>query len=101
LALVAWLAAPLAINVPLHAGMAQQVRVNRLPDIAFCDEKHDLIAEFTAANHELMKLLSEQTQAVIEEDPDFMRFDELLHMAREKKEQAKYTLIAHLEAHHC
>jgi hypothetical protein len=81
--------------------MAQQGQVYSLPEIAFCEEKQSLINEFVAANHVLLTLQSQQTQAVIDDDIDFLRFDDLIHLAREKKEQAKYTLIAHLEAHHC
>jgi hypothetical protein len=81
--------------------MAQPDRVKSLPDIAFCEEKQSLIREFIAANHILLALHVQQTQAVIDDDSDFLRFDDLIHLAREKKEQAKYTLIAHLEAHHC
>jgi len=46
-------------------------------------------------------LLLEQTQAVVEGDPEFSGFDVLIHMAQEKKEQAKYRWIEHVEAHHC
>jgi len=81
--------------------VAPQKGRNTLPDIGFCEAKQSLIDEFTAANHELMELHIQQTQAVIDGDPDFSRFDDLIHMAREKKEHAKYTLIAHLEEHHC
>ena len=48
-----------------------------------------------------MELQNQQTQAVIEQDPDFSRFDDLIHIAREIKDQAKYALIAHIDEHHC
>ena len=80
--------------------MARPDRVS-LPEVAFCEEKRSLISEFIAANHVLWTLQSQQTQAMINDDPDFLRFDDLIHLAREKKEQVKYTLIAHLEGHHC
>jgi hypothetical protein len=75
----------------------------RLPEvgIGFCEQKNRLLKEFSAAIHELVEIQSQQTQAVIEEDPDFARFDVLLHMALERKEQAKYAWIAHVESHHC
>jgi hypothetical protein len=81
--------------------MTQQERWKRLPDIPFCETKHRLIGDFTAANHELMELQNRQTQAVIDQDSDFSRFDDLIHMAREKKDQAKYGLISHIDEHHC
>jgi hypothetical protein len=73
----------------------------RIPEIGFCKEKNRLLSEFVRAIHELTTLLSEQTQAVINGEPDFSRLDLLLHLAQEKKEQAKYLWIAHVEAHHC
>jgi hypothetical protein len=48
-----------------------------------------------------MALHTAQTQAAINGDPDFTRYDDLLHMARENKDAAKYTLIAHTEQHNC
>jgi hypothetical protein len=71
------------------------------PDIAFCKEKFELLSSLVDAIHELNTLQNEQTQAIINEDPDFGRFDILLHLAQEKKETAKYRWIAHVEAHGC
>jgi hypothetical protein len=48
-----------------------------------------------------MDLQNQQTQAVIDQDPEFSRFDALIHMAQEEKDQAKYALIAHVDHHHC
>ena len=56
---------------------------------------------FTAANHALMELQNQQIRAVIDLDPDFARFDDLIHVAREKKDQVKYELIAHTSEHGC
>jgi hypothetical protein len=82
--------------------MAQQERETKtLSDVPFCEAKHRLMGCFTAANHELMELHIQQTQAVIDGDPDFSRFDDLIHMAREKRDDAKYALITHLEGHQC
>ena len=81
--------------------MTQQQRRNDLPPTPFCEEKRRLIEEFLESNHVLMNLQNQQTQAVIDQDPEFSRFDDLIHMAREKKDQAKYALIAHVDVHHC
>ena len=81
--------------------MTRPERGRRPPDLPFCETKRSLIEDFTAANHALMELQNQQTQAVIEQDPDFSRFDDLIHMAREIKDQAKYALIAHIDEHHC
>lgn len=69
--------------------------------IGFCKERRCLLEEFLHTIQELNALLTQQTQAVIESDPDFSRFDVLLHIAHERKNQAKYKWIAHVEAHHC
>ena len=69
--------------------------------IDFCEEKQRLIGEFVAASRELTELQAQQTRVVIEGDSDFARFDDLLHVAREKKDRAKYRLIAHVEEHKC
>ena len=76
-------------------------RRRAVPEIAFCDEKASLVEKFLEAVHELTVLQSEQTQAVIEGDTDFGRFDLLIHMAVERKEEAKYALMHHIEAHRC
>jgi hypothetical protein len=72
-----------------------------VPEIGFCEEKNRLRGEFLKAIRAVNALLSQQTQAVIEGDPDFSRFDVLLHVAHERKELAKYAWIMHVESHHC
>jgi len=57
--------------------------------------------EFLRAVHEVNVLQTQQMQAVVEEDPDFARFDVLISMAQEKKDAAKYSLISHVEDHRC
>jgi hypothetical protein len=73
----------------------------RPPDIAFCEDKFQLLTGLVDAIHELNTLQNEQTQAIINGDSDFGRFDILLHLAQEKKETAKYRWMAHVEAHGC
>jgi len=73
----------------------------RIPNVVFCREKVSLTEDFLSAIQELTELQTQQTRAVIENDPDFSRFDVLIHLAMERKEQAKYALIRHMEAHHC
>jgi hypothetical protein len=83
--------------------MAQEGRGDRAipPELKFCEEKNRLQKEFLAAIHDLVETQKQQTQAVIDGDTDFARFDVLLHMAHERKESAKYAWIAHVESHHC
>jgi hypothetical protein len=84
-------------------GMAKEEREGRagVPETGFCEEKNRLAQDFLAAIHEFVEVQRQQTQAVIDGDSDFARFDVLLHMAHERKEQAKYAWIAHVESHHC
>jgi hypothetical protein len=81
--------------------MTQQQRRGNGGSTSTCEEKRRLIEEFLASNHILMDLQNQHVQAIIEHDPDFSRFDDLIFMAREKKDQAKYALTAHVEQHHC
>jgi hypothetical protein len=81
--------------------MTRQELKSDLPSIPVCAAKHRLIENFLASNHVLMDLQNQQTQAVIDQELEFSRFDDLIHMAREKKDQAKYALIAHVENHRC
>jgi hypothetical protein len=73
----------------------------RSPGIGFCEAKNRLRQEFLNAIRELVAIQAQQTQAVIDKDPDFTRFDVPLHMAQERKDHTKYSLIAHIESHHC
>lgn len=81
--------------------MTQPDRKNDVYPTALCEEKRRLIEAFLQSNHALIALQNQQTQAVIDQDPDFARFDDLIFLAREKKDQAKYALISHVETHHC
>jgi len=80
--------------------MTQQELQKERPDILFCETKHRLIGDFIAANHELMELQNQQTQAIIDYDPDFSRVEDLIHVAREIKDESKYALIAHTDDEH-
>jgi hypothetical protein len=67
----------------------------------YCQERHRLSDSLLASVHELMKLLDQQTKAIIENDDDFGRFDDLIHVAHVAKNDAKYALLAHIQAHGC
>ena len=79
----------------------EQVRESLLPEILFCPHKTRLQAQYLEAIRELMFLHREQTSAVIEDDPDFARFDVLIHIANQRKDARKYELVAHIDSHHC
>ena len=66
-----------------------------------CEAKLNLMEEFLAAASELVKVHNDQVKAVIADDPDFGRFDLLIHQANERKRRAKYAYMAHLEEHGC
>ncbi len=78
-----------------------EARPSLILERGFCEEKHRLLNELMQAIHELTALQAEQTQAIITGDTNFSRFDVLLHQAHEKKDNAKYAWMAHVEAHHC
>ena len=83
-------------------GMTQQERGERnLPHVPSCKEKRRLIDDFAAAYQELMELQTQQMQAAIDHDPDFSLFEDLIHMAIQKKDETKYAVIAHISEHHC
>ena len=66
-----------------------------------CYERRRLSSEFLAAVRDITTLENQQIQAVISDDPDFARFDLLLHVAVERKRQAKYALLHHIQTHSC
>ncbi|MDP9169424.1 MAG: hypothetical protein M3N54_02295 [Acidobacteriota bacterium] len=66
-----------------------------------CPDAANLRGELLAAIRELNAINTQLIQALIDGDPDFARFDLLLHMATERKDHAKYALIGHLDTHRC
>jgi hypothetical protein len=72
-------------------------------DSAFfaCEERNRLLNAILDAIRELNSLQSDQVQAMIGGDPEFRRFDLLIHLAQERKEKAKYAWIEHVESHNC
>ena len=67
----------------------------------YCEEIRDLLDRFGEAAKELLDLHKQQLLGIIVGDPDEQRFDLLIHLANEKKQQAKYAYMRHLEAHGC
>jgi hypothetical protein len=72
-----------------------------LSKTSFCDEKLRLMEEFLAAATDLVSAHNEQVRALIADDPEFSRFDLMIHAATERKRRAKYEYLAHLEDHGC
>lgn len=81
--------------------MTKRASTTRDTKIPFCEEKERLAQDFLGAVREFMEWQTQQTDAVIAGDFEFARFDDLIHMAREKKDNAKYALISHIETHRC
>jgi hypothetical protein len=72
-----------------------------LSKTSLCEEKLSLMEDFMAAAADLVAVHNDQMKALLEDDPDFSRFDLLIHLANERKRLAKYNYMAHLEKHRC
>jgi hypothetical protein len=69
-------------------------------EIFLCVERRRLLEAFTETVHQVMLLQQQQVTDILNDD-DISRFDLLLQMANEKKEQAKYAYLQHVEKHGC
>jgi hypothetical protein len=67
----------------------------------YCEQRRQLLDAFGAAVQDLVKLHEQQFLSVVEGDLTANRFDLLIHAANEKKQNAKYAYMAHLEQHGC
>ena len=66
-----------------------------------CQEHRRLLDQFGAAVQEVLLLHEHQFMAIVQGDVECNRFDLLIHMANERKQQAKYAYLRHLESHGC
>jgi CheY-like chemotaxis protein len=66
-----------------------------------CDEQSRLRTSLAETVKELLGLHQEEFDAIVQGDAEWARFDLLIHMANEKKQQAKYNFVRHLETHGC
>ena len=69
--------------------------------LLYCDEAKKILDAFAQATRDLFRLHEEQFQSVVGGDLDSTRFDDLIHMANERKHEAKYAYLHHLETHGC
>ncbi len=69
--------------------------------IEYCQEKQQLLEAFGQIVQELTILHEQQFLAIVDGDSDCNRFDLLIHLANEKKQQAKYAYMSHMETHGC
>jgi hypothetical protein len=69
--------------------------------LIYCQQARELLDSLGEAIRELIKLHEEQFQSLVGGDLDSSRFDPLIHVANERKHEAKYAYIHHLETHGC
>ena len=67
----------------------------------YCAEAKRLLDVFGEAVQELVHLHEAQFHAIVEGDSSANRFDLLIHDTNEKKQNAKYAYMHHLELHGC
>jgi hypothetical protein len=72
-----------------------------MTSLVFCQEAKRLLEAFGQGVRELVRLHEEQFESIIAGDLDSSRFDDLIHMAVERKHEAKYAYLHHLETHGC
>jgi hypothetical protein len=69
-----------------------------MTDLLYCAEAKRLLEALAESIHELVKLHVEQFQEVLVGEADSTRFDALIYSANERKHEAKYAYMHHLEA---
>jgi hypothetical protein len=69
--------------------------------VIYCETAKGLLHEFGQAVQAVLRLHEQQFTAIVEGDSDAGRFDLLIHDALEKKQDAKYAYLHHLDAHRC
>ena len=65
--------------------------------IIYCQQARELLDALAEPVRELVRLHEDQFQALIGDDQDGTRFDDLIHIANERKREAKYENLTHLE----
>lgn len=71
-----------------------------LPEIAFCEEKIRLLAEFSGAVREMVAL-HQRAAAALMRDQDLAGLDGAMERAREAKDRAKNAYLLHVKHHGC
>jgi hypothetical protein len=69
--------------------------------LIYCQQARELLEDLSEAIREIIHLHEEQFQSLVGGDLDSTRFDPLIHMANERKNEAKYAYLHHLETHGC
>jgi hypothetical protein len=72
-----------------------------MTSLIYCQQAKGLLDALGEVIRELIKLQEEQFESLVGGDLDSSRFDPLIHMANERKNEAKYAYLRHLETHGC
>jgi len=72
-----------------------------MTSVLFCQEAKELLDALGETVQDLIRLHEEQFQSVVSGDLDSTRFDDLVHMANERKHEAKYAYLRHLDTRGC
>jgi hypothetical protein len=81
--------------------VTQDIFKTRNTEIPYCELRHRLTEALLDTIRQFTDLHTQQMQSIIEGDQDFSRFDDLIHLARTAKDEAKYVLVSHIETHKC
>jgi hypothetical protein len=69
--------------------------------LIYCQHAKELLEALAESIRDLVLLHAEQFDSLITGDEDIMRFEALIHSANERKYEAKYTYLHHLDIHGC
>jgi len=69
--------------------------------LTICAEQRRLLDMFGEAVQEMLLLHEQQFVSIVAGDLESHRFDLLIHMANERKQQAKYAYLQHVDTHGC
>ena len=58
------------------------------PGLIYCQQARDLLDDLALAIHEVITLHEDQFRAVLQGDENTGRFEDLIHMANERKREA-------------
>jgi hypothetical protein len=81
--------------------VTQDIFKIQISEIPYCEQRHRLTEALHDAIRQFTDLHAQQMQSIIEGDQEFSRFDDLIHLARAAKDEAKYALVAHIDTHNC
>jgi hypothetical protein len=72
-----------------------------MTEVVYCEQAKELLDAFAETVRELIRLHEDQFEALVGGDPDAQRFDDLIYLANQRKQKAKYDYVHHLETHGC